>query len=119
MVRLSLCLCWRVGFAKVFVRSAHLLSSDTKGASALLPLSTSGLVNSRTLMGCTDPPIYIPHVEYIYISLRGSAHPIDDFSGVGSKLPLPLFADVRDGTIPMTHNNDVGHSGARSCFQSQ
>ena len=50
-----------------------------------LPPSTSFLVNSRTLMGCT------PSVS----------------SRVGSKLPLPLYADMRLH-IPMTHRNDAG-----------
>ena len=35
---------------------------------------------------------------------------ISVFSGVGSKLPLPLYADVRLTLhIPMTDNDDAGH----------
>ena len=44
-------------------------------------------------MGCTDPPLE-----------GGSAHPISVLSGFGSKLPLPLYADVRLH-IPMTHTH--------------
>ena len=47
-------------------------------------------VNSRTLMGCT------PSV----------------FSRVGSKLPLPVYADVRFH-IPMTHRDDSGTARRR------
>ena len=35
----------------------------------------------------------------------GSAHPIS-VTSIGSKLPLPLYADVRFH-IPMNHRNDV------------
>lgn len=44
-------------------------------------------------MGCIDPSFK-----------RGSAHPTNLPLRVGSKLPLPLYADVRFH-IPMTHNN--------------
>ena len=66
---------------------------------ALYDSSTSFCVNSTTLMGCADPPLYI----------QGSAPP-HQCSRFGSKPPdlhLPLCADVRFH-IPMTHHIPEG-----------
>ena len=70
---------------------------------------------------CEDAPYKVggtsvtnsPHPLSLFLSIRGHwwgaptplAHPISVSSRVGSRLPLPLYADVRLH-IPMTHRND-------------
>ena len=83
------CACVRTG-ASIQTR---LYNQKHKKARVNSPPSTSFLVNSRTPKGGRRAPS---------VSSR-----------VGSKLPLPLYADVRFH-IPMTHRNDAGKSERNS-----
>ena len=76
-------------------RTPNYNASKEELASDIDDASTSFRVHSWTLMGSADPFIGSP-------------------LGVSSKLPLPLYADVRLH-IPMTHNNDVGRPPLADC----
>ena len=59
-----------------------LIAAEASLASDGTPSISSFLVNPRTLMGCTDP-------------YEGDRRTPSVSSRVGSKLPLPIYADVR------------------------